>query len=326
MTGLDNQQHLERNTVATSASIEHVSLSQSVQSFYQPINYVANNRLDLPSALDLGSMAELYNLPQFDSIQSNFKKSTVEQLAMNDDYLNRERKNLEPQDGDSLPLKQVLENYKTPFMDAYNRSKLLKDGEPGKSKTLEDIVDRLKDCPWADKIHVKFDSKALNPEYDPVKNTITINPNRLPDAQLETFAHEAYHATHQFLNKMYSGTVLDKKQFTDTLLWGEVGSMVAEAKVHDELKLSTEKPQFFYKNADGSDSHINIGDYVKQHGMKALFDFLETAQPARSTQEPYGIHYQKNHQEYSDRFNKNRPDALKMIQDWVNKNQPNSEI
>ncbi len=274
----------------------------------------------------MGSMSDLYNLPQFDSIQSNSKKSPVEQLAVTDDYLNRERKNLEPQDGDSLSLKQVLENYKTPFMDAYERSKLLKDGDPGKSKTLEEIIDRLKNCPWADKIQVKFDSKTVNPEYDPVKNTITINPKRIPDAQVESFAHEAYHATHQFLHEMYSGTVLDKKQFSDTLLWGEVGSMVAEAKVHDELKLSTEKPQFFYKNADGSDNHINIGEYAKQHGIKGLFDFLETAQPVRSTQEPYGIHYQKNHQVYSDNFKKNRPDALKMIQEWVDKKHQAAEI
>ncbi len=127
-------------------------------------------------------------------------------------------------------------------MDAYENSKGLKGNASVKSKTLEEIVDRLKDCPWADQIHVKFDSKAINPEYDPVENTITINPKASKEEQIELFAHEAYHATHQFLNKMYSGEHLDKPTFVNTLLWGEVGSMIAESKVHDELKFDRNKP------------------------------------------------------------------------------------
>lgn len=65
-----------------------------------------------------------------------------------------------PKDGQELTLKELLNDYKTPFIDAYERSKHLKDGELGKSKTLEEIVDRLKDCPWADQIRIQFDSST----------------------------------------------------------------------------------------------------------------------------------------------------------------------
>ncbi len=226
---------------------------------------------------------------------------------------------LVPKDGDPpLTLKQLLNDYKTPFIDAYEQSRHLKDGEPGKSKTLEDIVDRMKACPWADQIRIKFDKNATNPEYDPVKNTITIRPQDKPDAQIQLFSHEAYHSTHQFLNTMYSGAnLLDKQTFTNTLLGGEVGSMVAEAKVHQELKLGTEQPQFFFKNVQGVDDHIDIGPYVKEHGIRGLFDFLEKAEPVRKGQEPYGIYYQKNYQPYADHFAANKPAAVKIIQQWV---------
>ena len=226
---------------------------------------------------------------------------------------------LVPKDGDPpLTLKQLLNDYKTPFIDAYEQSKHLKDGAPGKSKTLEDIVDRMKACPWADQIRIKFDKNAVNPEYDPVKNTITIRPQDKPDAQIQLFSHEAYHSTHQFLNTMYSGAnVLDKQTFTNTLLGGEVGSMVAEAKVHQELKLGTEQPQFFFKNVQGVEDHIDIGPYVKEHGSRGLFDFLEKAEPVRKGQEPYGIYYQKNYQPYADHFAANKPAAIKIIQQWV---------
>ncbi|MBZ0188164.1 MAG: hypothetical protein K8F91_18085 [Candidatus Obscuribacterales bacterium] len=46
---------------------------------------------------------------------------------------------LTPKDGDHLTLIQLLNDYRTPFIDAYERSKQLKDGEPGKSKTLEEV-------------------------------------------------------------------------------------------------------------------------------------------------------------------------------------------
>ena len=116
---------------------------------------------------------------------------------------------------------------------------------------------------------------------------------------------------------MYSGDKLDKQTFGKTLVWGEVGSMVSEAKVHDELKLGSDKPQFFYKRADGKDDHIDISDYEKQHGIKGLYDFLDTAKPARTNQEPYGVYYQKNYKAYADRFTQDRPNALMTIEKWV---------
>src|SRR5262249_2426730 len=82
-----------------------------------------------------------------------------------------------PRDGQTIPLSELLTDYQTPFIDAYDKSKSLKDGDAGKSPTLETVVDRMKACPWYGQLKVKFDSKAKNPDYDPATSTITINPN-----------------------------------------------------------------------------------------------------------------------------------------------------
>ncbi|MBZ0184659.1 MAG: hypothetical protein K8F91_00305, partial [Candidatus Obscuribacterales bacterium] len=144
--------------------------------------------------------------------------SDGQRIAVSDEQLNRHelkswRELQVPKDGQSITLKQILEDYKTPFIEAYNHSKQLKEGQSGKSKTLEDIVDRLRGCPWADDIQIKLDRKESNPEYDPERNTMTINPEDTPETQIELFSHEAYHATHQFLHKMYGGLVLGKQEF-----------------------------------------------------------------------------------------------------------------
>ncbi len=295
----------EQHTFARGAQTS-VDLSRSAQDLFQPNSSFSRNE-QLPLGLDFTAGRDIY--ASSDSVIA-YKK---------DEFNWTDLLKWTPHDGDNPSLHQILNDCKTPFIDAYERSKKSKDGEPGKSKTLEEIVDRLKDCPWADKIHVKFDSKALNPEYDPVHNTITINPKDSIEAQIELFAHEAYHSTHQFLNKMYGGILLDKDTFTNTLLWGEVGSMIAEAKIQDELKLATDKPTFYFRKADGTEDHIVINDYLNEPGgIKKLFDFLKTAQPARLNQKPYGIHYQDYYQDYAENFTQNGPDALKMIKQWVN--------
>lgn len=70
-----------------------------------------------------------------------------------------------PKDGETISLSQLMSDYKTPFIGAYEHSKKLKPGDQGKSPTLEMIVDRLKNCPCANRISIRFDSKADHPEY-----------------------------------------------------------------------------------------------------------------------------------------------------------------
>lgn len=252
----------------------------------------------------------------------------AERLALRDDYLNRsELKKLVPKDGDNPTLKQVLEDYKTPFMDAYERSKNLKVGDPGKSKTLEDVVDRLKDCPWADKIHVKFNSRADNTEYDALASTITIRPQDTPQKQTENFAHEGFHATHQFLSKLYDHGIVNPKDFEDIWMRGEVDSMLTEAKVQQELDRNGEPAKFYYYRADnGQKDHIEIRQYANQHGEQGLLEFLRTAKPASQNAKPYGEHYASFYKPYSSSFQKNKPAVDQYIEQWVQSGHKRGDI
>ncbi len=265
---------------------------------------------------------------QPDEVRGDFNTRSTEKLALRDDYLNRtELNNLVPKDGDNLPLKQVLEYYKTPFIDAYERSKTLKDGNPGKSKTLEEVVDRLNDCPWADKIHIKFDSRADNTEYDELASTIIIRPQDSAKKQTENFAHEGFHATHQFLSKLYDHGIVSPKEFEDIFMRGEAASMLTEAKVQQELYKNGEPAKFFYYRADnGQRDFIETRQYAIQNGEQGLLEFLRTAKPASKNAKPYGEHYASFYNSYASNFQRNKPAVEHYIKQWVHSGHKRSDI
>lgn len=248
-----------------------------------------------------------------------------EQIAIRDDYLNRERQKPTPHDGQTLSLKQLFEDYKTPFMDAYEHSKNLKDGQPGKSKTLEEIVDRLKDCPWADKVRIQFQVHPQNPEYSNLKSTITIDLADSPERQVEVFAHEAFHATHQFLSRQYDHGKLAENVFVNMWLAGEVESMLTETKVHQELGHSGERPKFRYVQ-NGEVRPIDIEDYVNKHGKEGFVELLRTVQPTGQHSEPYGHHYAKSYQDYVRLFDQNKAPVESYIQNWVKSGHQRDDI
>lgn len=254
---------------------------------------------------------------KFELFDSN--NSHVEKIALRDDYLNRyELKPLRPIDGQSMTLREALAVFKTPFIDAYLQSKKLKDGESGKSKTLEEVIDRLKDCPWADMIHIKFDSKASNTEYDNLASTIIIRPQDSSGKQVENFAHEGFHATHQFLSRLYGNGIVKPKEFENIWMQGEVDSMLTEANVHQELAKNAEPVKFYYYRADnGKKDHIEIRQYANQYGEPGLLEFLRTAQPASENAKPYGEHYASCYDSYSSNFQKNKPAVERYIKQWA---------
>lgn len=226
------------------------------------------------------------------------------------------KEKLVPKDGDHLTLKQLLNDYKTPFIDAYEHSKHLKDGEPGKSKTLEEVVDRLKPCPWTDQIWIDFKFKPDNPEYSNEKSTITIDTSDSPQKQIENFAHEAFHATHQFLSKQYDSGKISQADFVNTWLNGEVSSMLVEAKVHQDLHLGGEEPRFKFVS-DGKMESIKIADFVKEHGQDGFKEFLRSHQPTGRNAEPYGQHYAKSYDNYLKFFEQNKSSVNKLLETWV---------
>jgi hypothetical protein len=254
------------------------------------------------------------------------KPEQGEKLAIRDDYLNRERQKPTPHDGQTLTLKQLFEDYKTPFMDAYERSRNLKNGEPGKSKTLEEVVDRLKDCPWTDQITIRFDSSADNTEYRNTDSAIVIRPQDPPETQIENFAHEGYHATHQFLSKLYEHGKQTKQDFVNIWLQGEVNAMLTETRVFHELGLNGDPPKFSFIRSDGKPDSFNIEQYVKANGEPGLREFLRTNQPGGRNAVPYGKHYADFYDSYISNFERNEPAVEQYINRWVRSGNSRGDI
>ena len=219
-----------------------------------------------------------------------------------------------PRDGQVWPLLEFLTRAHSPITDSFELSKHLKDDQPGKSKTLEDTMDRLQHCPWG--LSIRVDSTGRFSDYSNPDSMINLNPKHSQGKQIDEFVHEAYHATHQFLNTLWGGERLDKQSYVNTYVWGEVNAMLQEVKVRNELGLK-EPVTYNYIRPDGKPDTLYVGEYVSEHGTQALFDFLYSAQPANKGEKPYGDHYAGNYENYKNNFDQDKRRALPLIQSWV---------
>jgi hypothetical protein len=180
-----------------------------------------------------------------------------------------------PRDGQTWKLSDFLSRAHSPIMEAYELSKHLEEGQPGKSKTLEAVVDRLKTCPWADQIRIKFDKNAHNPEYDNGASTITIKPQEPDWQQIDTFAHEAFHATHQTLKELYMGK--EPMSFQDYLQVkadAEISSFETEVKVHRELNLPGRVTYVWQNSQKHQQEPMDLGELYSKEGRSGLAKFL----------------------------------------------------
>lgn len=226
----------------------------------------------------------------------------------------------------SYSLPDLFANRGTAISDVYEHSTKLKDGETGKSPTLESAVARLRDCPWADKIKFKFDGSVTNPDYNERESTITINPNDSVAKQIETFVHEAYHATHQGLNDLFGGKQpVSKEDFVRIMADHEVHSFEAEIKAHDELSstLPGASPVTFEwkdKNEVAQPTK-DLGELYHSKGISGLHDFvIEQAKTRMDINghkqlATYRQYYESHYDEYSTNFDA----AHKQYQEWFTK-------
>ena len=167
----------------------------------------------------------------------------------------------------------------TAISDVYQHSLDLREGASGKSPTLEDAVARLQDCPWADKIRIKFDGSVKKPTYDEQNSTITINPNDSIAKQVETFVHEAYHASHQALAGRYgSDCAVTKDKFVRLMTKIEAQSFESEIRAHDELSstLPGATPVTFkWTDLNGVPQPTkDLGDLYHKEGLEGLYRFV----------------------------------------------------
>lgn len=229
-----------------------------------------------------------------------------------------------PKDGETIDFSKLLTDYQTPFIDAYDKSKTLKDGDKGKSATLEAVIDRMKACPWFSQLKVKFDSKAKNPDYDPATSTITINPNEPIEKQIETFVHEGFHASNARLYKLYLDGKLPKgglgqKEYAELMGDAEVGAFEAEVKVHKELGHAG-AVSYKYVDKDDKKGDMDLAKLYADKGRVGLKAFiLDEARTTMTINGKEGLYtyrqyYEAAHTSYADNFDTNRK-AIKGLGD-----------
>ncbi len=231
-------------------------------------------------------IADRFEIVDDSAERSNLKKTTEK---------------LKPKDGTRVLFQDLLKNYSTPFLDAYFKSKSLNDGQPGKSKKLEQIIDRIKTCPWADQIKILFSSKAHNPDYNATVSTITINPKDPPYKQIEVFAHEGYHATHQELKALYfGGPVSDLNTYVGIKSKHEIGAFLSEIRVHNELTkhLWGAKPvSYQWSNAEKiRQLDADLSKVFRERGIDGLSTFL--LDEARAEMNIGGVFKPASYREY----------------------------
>ncbi len=177
-----------------------------------------------------------------------------------------------PKDGEAIPLKELLTDYKTSFGDAYARSKMAADDDPAKSKTLEEAIKRLERS--ISPIKVVFSSQAEG-SFTPSTGVIRIYSKESATKQIESFVHEAYHATHRGYKALYMGDKISKDEFVR--LQGNIETECYEAsiKVHQELtsKMGSPVVLFPYKK-DGQDHYVDLVELYDKKGKAGLFNFV----------------------------------------------------
>lgn len=114
----------------------------------------------------------------------------------------------------------------------------LKDAISAAPSFAESVRD-LNECKWSDSIRIWRGHPTEITDYSAEYNLIELDSKDGARRQTEVFAHEAYHATHQDLNKLYgSAKPVLEDQYVDIKMQQEAGAFLQELKVNEELKVS----------------------------------------------------------------------------------------
>jgi hypothetical protein len=143
------------------------------------------------------------------------------------------------------------------------------------SPHLAATLQELHDCKWAKDIHVWKRYPIEFTDYNAENSRLEIDSKSSYKRQIETLAHEGFHATHQDLDKLYAGPKpLEPKAYLDLKMKQEAGAFLREIQVNEELKksrpdLGTEPIVFMWvdpKHPAGPPVRQVMNDLLVRHG------------------------------------------------------------
>lgn len=253
----------------------------------------------------------------------------------------------------------------SPIIDAYRNSLASEVNNSDKSPTLEHVFIRLQNCPWSDEIKIVRNKSNEQKDYNPATMTIEIGGNLSVPRQIETFAHEAYHASHRDLFKLYLNPVLIQNkngvatldEYRNARFGAEVKAFETEIKINQELtsKMGGSNPitMAVLKKSPLAGFQIhgiwekdtvelpNLRKLYESQGISGLWRFLRDEKPVRlnangkairhgesyETETSYGERYDKQYKDwYVPNFNAERSIAEQMRQKFLGRGHTNSEF
>lgn len=219
----------------------------------------------------------------------------------------------------------------------------------GASPTFAHAITQLNDCAWGSAIRIWRGHPTEITDYSAEYNLMELDSKDGARRQVEVFSHEAYHATHQDLDKLYNKNgAVTRQEFIDIKMHQEAGAFLQEIKTNEELHSSRPTP---LHAGDDPNKHIEFmwvdranpkaepqkqdmnallvrdsGKINEEASLEKLEIFLR-AHPAAIrdraggyTKDPsgnydmndYPLHYGEAHGRYKDEFKNNRSSLIKM--------------
>lgn len=253
----------------------------------------------------------------------------------------------------------------SPIIDAYRNSLTSKENSPDKSPTLEHVFFRLRNCPWSDEIKIVRNTSNEQKDYNPATMTIEIGGNLNVSRQIETFAHEAYHASHRDLFNLYLDPALVQNkngmatldEYRNARFGAEAKAFETEIKINQELtsKMKGSNPitmavlrkspivGFQIPGLWEKDTIElpNLRKLYESQGISGLWRFLRDEKPVRldangkairhgesyQTETSYGERYDKQYKDwYMPNFQAERSIAEQMRQKFLRSGHTSSEF
>lgn len=155
-----------------------------------------------------------------------------QKLAIRDDYLNRYEC--------ALPAEDIPPGA-TPGHDYFSLSEFLSRPVVQRackiSEAFAKTVDEIQKVPWAKELHIWKRDQGKYLDYDPETSRLEIDAHASPKRQMETFAHEGYHASHQDLSALYlHDKPLTYEHYLSIKMRQEAGAFLREIETNEEIR------------------------------------------------------------------------------------------
>ncbi|MBS1954428.1 MAG: hypothetical protein JST89_09580 [Cyanobacteria bacterium SZAS-4] len=234
----------EKNNIEPLQRSEREDLSREVHGYFQPITSIGACSNEVPSTLDFGTGSDLYRNTSNSGLDDVAAKSRLSQLSDQQVLISQiHRDNLEETLSQTLARLHPLDAPagSRPGVDYFSVSdfvarKGVQDAAAA-SPHLAATLQELRECKWSKDIHVWKRHPLEFTDYSAENSRLEIDSSASYKRQIETLAHEGYHATHQDLDKLYGGSSpLDENKYVDVKLHQEVGAFLREIQVNNELR------------------------------------------------------------------------------------------